>query len=364
MNEPIMLEKFPTLSPSKDFKSWKGFILLNMYDSVYIEISCPNIPQLDNLEVHIPEFKELKFDQFNLKKTVETIKKETNSLPEFLKEFILVLSKILKQDLFSNVQNLCNMQTGEKLYSIIQEVNIFSKYVQTIDEELNHIIFNVLDTCRHNHLLKIYIPKDYPIYKKQFLNFESMIPSATMNYLTKVNTISKLFEEFKTLIDKLSNFWEVQKEVINTCNVIGSYTFKDVNYKIPIDNQVCIEIEIDPFNPKTCPKFNLCGQPESIKKFQQRLNDIDPYKEDNTHEVEVSDSNYCFICYDQLDIVPKEQTKTCTYEKCDALYHMTCICEWLLNSGSTPMFEHLQGKCPQCEEDMLVALENFDLIKT
>jgi hypothetical protein len=44
-----------------------------MYDSVYIEISCPNIPQLDNLEVHIPEFKELKFDQFNLKKTVETV---------------------------------------------------------------------------------------------------------------------------------------------------------------------------------------------------------------------------------------------------------------------------------------------------
>lgn len=24
--------------------------------------------------------------------------------------------------------------------------------------------------------------------------------------------------------------------------------------------------------------------------------------------------------------------------------------KWLLNSGSTPMFEHLQGKCPQCEE--------------
>lgn len=36
------------------------------------------------------------------------------------------------------------------------------------------------------------------------------------------------------VVDKLNNFWEVQKEIINTCNVIGSYTFKDVNYKVPI----------------------------------------------------------------------------------------------------------------------------------
>lgn len=40
MNEPIMLEDFPTLSPSKDFKFWKGFISLNVsyYKlSLYIE---------------------------------------------------------------------------------------------------------------------------------------------------------------------------------------------------------------------------------------------------------------------------------------------------------------------------------------
>lgn len=46
--------------------------------------------------------------------------------------------------------------------------------------------------------------------------------------------------------------------------------------QIILDNQVCIEIEIDPFNPKSCPKFDLGGQPESIKQFQLRLNEIDP----------------------------------------------------------------------------------------
>lgn len=44
-----------------------------VHSSVYVEISCPNIPQLDNLQVHIPEFKDLKFDQFNLKKAVKKV---------------------------------------------------------------------------------------------------------------------------------------------------------------------------------------------------------------------------------------------------------------------------------------------------
>lgn len=43
-----------------------------------------------------------------------------------------------------------------------------------------------------------------------------------------------------------------------------------------LDNQTYIEIEIDPFNPKTCPKFDICGPPESIKKFHLKLNEIDP----------------------------------------------------------------------------------------
>lgn len=37
--------------------------------------------------------------------------------------------------------------------------------------------------------------------------------------------------------------------------------------------------------------------------------------------------NCCFICYDQLDTVAKEKIKSCSNEKCDALYHMACICE-------------------------------------
>lgn len=45
---------------------------------------------------------------------------------------------------------------------------------------------------------------------------------------------------------------------------------------IVVDNQVYVEVEIDPFNPKSCPKFELCGRPESIKQFQLRLNEIDP----------------------------------------------------------------------------------------
>lgn len=40
-----------------------------------------------------------------------------------------------------------------------------------------------------------------------------------------------------------------------------------------------------------------------------------------------NDLNCCCICYDVLDIAIKNQTKSCVNEKCDALYHMSCICE-------------------------------------
>lgn len=53
------------------------------------------------------------------------------------------------------------------------------------------------------------------------------------------------------------------------------------------------------------------------------------YEEDiNNHDIEcANNNNYCFICYDELDTVVKKKTKTCVNEKCDALYHMACICE-------------------------------------
>ncbi|XP_025196752.1 E3 ubiquitin-protein ligase FANCL isoform X2 [Melanaphis sacchari] len=389
MIDPDMLENFSLLIPSKDFKSWKGHILLDMH-SIYIEIYCPDIPLLDNLKIQIPELEAFNFYQFDLNEKVEIIKQKTHSLSDFLKELISVLVKVWKEDTSKNLQNLSYVD--EKFYSLIQEVNLYGQYVHKIDENLKHITFNVLDMCKHNHFIKIFIPDEYPMVKKQPLCFETIIPSVSSNLFLKMNTIINLFETFKKVVYELNNFWNVHNEIITTCNTIGSYTFKDVNYRIPIDSHVCVEVEVDPLNPLNCPKFNLHGSPAFIEKFQERLNEINPslvwstensfkenilnvfqiaslqlqYEEDNSEHYNVTenDLNCCCICYDQLDTTIKKQTKSCNNDKCDALYHMSCICEWLLNSGSTPMFEHLQGKCPQCEEDMLVALENFDLIKT
>ncbi|CAI6355757.1 unnamed protein product [Macrosiphum euphorbiae] len=377
-----MWENFPMLIPSKNCKSWKGHILLNAY-SVYIEMSCPNIPLLDDLKVQIPELEAFNFYQFDLKETVEIVKQKTHSLAEFLKELIPVLVKVYKQDTSINLPNLSYVFDDEKFQSVIQEVNLY-------------------DMCKHSHFIKIFIPDEYPMVKKQPLCFETMVPSVSLNLFLKMNTILNLFETFKNVVNELNNFWNVHNEIISTCNTIGSYTFRDVNYRIPIglgcvafylvNIHVCVEVEVDPLNPLNCPKFHLHGRPASMEKFQKRLNEINPiliwssensFKENILNIFEVptlqsqyeeekpehyissqNDLNCCCICYDQLDMAIKNQTKSCVNEKCDALYHMSCICEWLLNSGSTPMFEHLQGKCPQCEEDMLVALENFDLIKT
>lgn len=41
--------------------------------SICIEVSCPNIPQLENLDVSIPDYEFFNFYQFNLKETVEKV---------------------------------------------------------------------------------------------------------------------------------------------------------------------------------------------------------------------------------------------------------------------------------------------------
>lgn len=263
------------LIPSKSCKSWKGYILLNAY-SVYIEISCPNIPLLDNLKIQIPELEAFNFHQFDLEETVEIVKQKTHSLPEFLKELIPVLVKVWKQDTSIDLSNLSYVFDHEKFHSVIQEVNLYGQYVHTIDENLKHITFNVLDMCKHSHFIKIFIPDEYPMIKKQPLCFETMVPSVSLNLFLKMNTILNLFETFKNVVNELSNFWNVHNEIISTCNTIGSYTFRDVNYRIPIDIHVYVEVEVDPLNPKNCPKFHLHGRPASMEKFQQRLNEINP----------------------------------------------------------------------------------------
>lgn len=43
-----------------------------MHD-VYIEVYCPNIPKLEDLEVHIPQLFISNFRQFDLKETVKVV---------------------------------------------------------------------------------------------------------------------------------------------------------------------------------------------------------------------------------------------------------------------------------------------------
>jgi len=91
----------------------------------------------------------------------------------------------LKEDTSTNLQNLSNVD--EKFYSLIQEVNLHGQYVHKIDQNLKHITFNVLDMCKHNHFIKIFIPDEYPIVKKQPLCFETLVPSVSLKLFLKVS---------------------------------------------------------------------------------------------------------------------------------------------------------------------------------
>lgn len=69
---------------------------------------------------------------------------------------------------------------------MIQEVNLFNQFVHTIDENVKHIKFNVLDMCKRNHFIIVYIPDEYPVITKQGLYFETIVPPVIMNSLLRV----------------------------------------------------------------------------------------------------------------------------------------------------------------------------------
>lgn len=79
-----------------------------------------------------------------------------------------------------------SVYTDEKFYTVIQEINLYSHYVYNIDENLKHVTFNVIDICKQDHLITIFIPDDYAVIKKQELSFETKIPLVIINSLLKV----------------------------------------------------------------------------------------------------------------------------------------------------------------------------------
>lgn len=61
-----------------------------------------------------------------------------------------------------------------------------------MDENLKHVTFNVLDLCKRNHFIKVYVPDDYPTTKSMLL-FETMLPSVIVNSLSKVNNLFSFY---------------------------------------------------------------------------------------------------------------------------------------------------------------------------
>lgn len=84
------------------------------------------------------------------------------------------------------MNDLIDVYPFETFYDLIKEINSYSQYVHTIEKDLKHITFNVLDAYNRNHLIKMYIPIEYCMTKKQPLHFETMIPIVAVNSLLKV----------------------------------------------------------------------------------------------------------------------------------------------------------------------------------
>lgn len=99
---------------------------------------------------------------------------------------LFVKTEAWKPNIFSKFNNLIDVYPFETFYDLIKEIHSYSQYVHTIEKDLKHITFNVLDAYKRNHLIKTYIPIEYVMTKKQPLHFETKIPIVAVNSLVKV----------------------------------------------------------------------------------------------------------------------------------------------------------------------------------
>lgn len=106
-----------------------------------------------------------------------------------MKIFILLKAKVWKSNIFPKLENLTNLHKHETFYNVVKEINQFSQNVHSIEENLKHVTFNVLDECKRNHFIKIYIPEEYSLLNQQQLVFETELPLAAQNSLLMVNNL-------------------------------------------------------------------------------------------------------------------------------------------------------------------------------
>ena len=191
---------------------------------------------------------------------------------------------------------------------------------------------------------------------------------------------SKICDVYKEYVDKTNQFKPIRQALLELGNrtrvLEPSTSLWDPKVIVAFAPGVCIEINLDPYNPESVPKILIQGPDRKIQPLLNSLaSNIHRYDPEYSLAVNLEkilevelpyasgldqstfdsekESVECGICYVYKlgDSVP---TEVCDNERCGQPFHTECLYEHLSTShGATKSHNTIFGKCPFCESDIV-----------
>ncbi|KAI9304213.1 WD-repeat region-domain-containing protein, partial [Cunninghamella echinulata] len=399
------LHAFPLIAPADHLGNvYRGFFPIHEKE-FYIEIHLANTSTNQSAKIYGNQ--ELQTLLLPYQSTIQSRLNQCQDIGLFLSDLKATLEHSCIRT--EATQSKVSAERFNMLYTEINEIG-YDKLIY-MNDTMEDLIFKCQDNKNRSHSIKIYIPQHYPlqspsvsvdlpaattdnknnnvititpaILNEQLQQAPSTLPNIIHNILLKINT----FQEFFDNMDELDQ----HARVIDPDKPLRSDTWR----RIALGNHCSLQLMIqDTHHPtQQPPSIRFFGTEKNIKPFQsswhtyineQKWNtDLSIYKNliiplptirsfsstssnslENTdlangkQQQHQDDDIACAICYTyKLDKMNHQETPDtiCQNHLCNRGFHPTCLFECLRSDpSSTRSFNMLFGKCPYCDEKMVI----------
>ncbi|CAG7830145.1 unnamed protein product [Allacma fusca] len=355
-------QQFPLLNFWNNKTQWMGFMKVqNCFLRLTIDV--PNYPRMKCGRVSADKHTSSLLSQLNIQKEIEKLIKTDLTLLEFLESFSSLVVKSAGAS--SEVTKNSEMWSPDVYLSIINDVeSIGLENIPFMSENLQEIHASREDPSGRIHLIKFSVPHGYPD-SEVLVKCDIPVTSEEIIWPAK---ISAACNHFSKLLENFDPFWTEMDEVDAEVQVLdpAKPNRKHVHRRIAIDEQIILQIVVNPLCPRGLPNVQFYGPEEvagsfevnftkNCKKWNSNFSIIENLKAvmsvDFPVRQEGSTENVtCVICYMyELDgDVPE------TICQCRSFFHNTCIQELYLNEMTNNVMKPNAVDCPVCTMEIKV----------
>ncbi|XP_074647254.1 E3 ubiquitin-protein ligase FANCL-like isoform X2 [Tubulanus polymorphus] len=323
--------------------------------------------ETDNLR-HLKMTFEWQLD-YILRDSRDVIKKRLEECQD-LAAFLVELKSIIANCLGENNKTQTKIPPASFYKSLIVDIEEigWDKLVY-VDPDFKDIHLMAKDSRNVRHVIEISVnsryPADSPTWKVD-------LPS---RFEPKFRT-EDLYSLFKFQLSQYEEFWKMVEEIDKNTWVLEPEkpTPASTKRRIALGNNVSIQIDIDPRQPRSLPEFMFLGPEHGTSPLRNALNrniekwdpntpllenlksvlDVDFPSPSNSKKEDFSVE--CGICYTYRlnENIPEQ---ACLDSRCGQPFHRSCLYEWLKALPSCRQsFNVVFGECPYCSVPITVKM--------